>query len=133
MGYATREQLATYLGITAPADADRLLSRASELVDDHIVTATYDIDANDQPTHPGVITALQDATCAQVEYWLAGDEEDDVLGPLQGVSMGGQQQQYGAGTNRATPMYLAPRAARHLRRAGLLSGSVRGPGAGWWL
>ena len=71
-----------------------------------------------------VIDGLADATCAQVEYWLTGDEEDDILGPTQGAAIGGMQQQYGAGENRVTPMYLAPRAARHLRRAGLLSASV---------
>ena len=126
MAWATSEQLGTYLGGAGmvPPDAARLLARASELIDDHIVTAVYAVDADDQPTDAKVIQALADATCAQVEYWIAGDEEDDILGPLQGVSLGGQQQQFGAGENRATPMYLAPRAARFLRLAGLLSGAV---------
>lgn len=124
MPYATSGELATYTGAAAPADATRLLTRASELVDDHIVTAVYDVDSNDVPTDTKVIAALRDATCAQVEHWLTGDEEDDILGPTQGVSIGGMQEQYGAGQNRATPMYLAPRAARHLRKAGLLTGAV---------
>ena len=59
-----------------------------------------------------------------MEFWVTGDEEDDVQGPLQGMSAGSQQQQYGAGQNRATPMYLAPRAARFLRLGGLLDASV---------
>lgn len=122
--YATSGELATYLGTTAPADATRLLARASELVDDHIITATYPVNTSGMPTDTVHIGALRDAVCAQVEYWLAGDEEDDVLGPTQGVSLGGMQVQYGAGENRATPMYLAPRAARALRRGGLLSGAV---------
>lgn len=124
MPYATSGELATYTGAAAPADATRLLTRASELIDDHIVTAVYDVDSNDVPTDTKVIAALRDATCAQVEHWLTGDEEDDILGPTQGVSIGGMQEQYGAGQNRATPMYLAPRAARHLRKAGLLTGAV---------
>lgn len=124
--YASGEQLAAYLGTVAPPDATRLLARASELVNDHTITAVYATDTDGNPTDAVVVEALRKATCAQVEYWLAGDEEDDVLGPLQGVSTGTMQQQYGAGTNRATPMYLAPRAARHLRAGGLLGAAVRG-------
>lgn len=125
MAYATPEQLGTYLeGGTVPEDAARLLGRASELVDDYTAAAVYDVDGAGAPTYQPVIDGLRDATCAQVEFWLTGDEEDDILGPLQGVSVGGLQLQYGAGENRATPMYLAPRAARTLRRAGLLSASV---------
>lgn len=127
MVYATTEQLGTYLEdspLVVPADAARLLDRASELVDDHIAAAVYDIDSNGAATYQPVIDGLRDATCAQVEYWLTGDEEDDILGPTQGAAIGGMQQQFGAGENRVTPMYLAPRAARHLRRAGLMSAAV---------
>lgn len=127
MPYATPEQLGTYLEdslLTVPEDAARLLGRASELIADHTAAAVYDVDTNDTPTDSGVIAAFRDATCAQVEFWLTGDEEDDILGPVQGIALAGLQLQYGAGDNRATPMYLAPRAARALRRAGLLSASV---------
>lgn len=125
MSYATSEQLTTYLGTPAPEDAARLLARASELVDDHIVNAVYDVDDDGFPTKEPTVGALRDATCAQVEYWLAGDEEDDILGPVDSASAGGQQLQFGSSTNRPTPMYLAPRAARALRRGGLLGGAVR--------
>lgn len=124
MAYATSEQLASYLEATAPADAGRLLTRASELVDDHIVTAFYDVDTNGLPTDTDVAAALRDATCAQVEYWIAGDEEDDILGPVESANLGGMSQGYGSGQNRVTPMYLAPRAARHLRTAGLMGAAV---------
>ena len=130
MAYATTEQLGSYLSGDqetpgpVPADAARLLIRASELIDDHIAAAWYDVDANDEPSDAKVIDALHLATCAQVESWLTADEEDDILGPTQGVSITGMQEQYGAGVNRVTPMYLAPRAARHLRKAGLLTGAV---------
>lgn len=130
MAYATAAQLAKYMfddeakvGLL-PEDAGRLLTRAGELVQDSTVSAVYDVDGDGSPTLAAAVSAFRDAVCAQVEYWLAGDEEDDISGPLQGVSVGGQDQQFGAGTNRVTPMYLAPRAARHLRLAGLLSGSV---------
>lgn len=130
MAYATNEQLAKHLFDDEsrtgelPSDAGRLLVRASELIDDHTAAAVYDVDTTGAPTYQPVIDGLRDATCAQVEYWLTGDEEDDILGPTQGVSIAGMQMQYGAGENRVTPMYLAPRAARHLRRAGLLTAAV---------
>lgn len=130
MSYATLEQLASFVhddetqtGLLPP-DAGRLLKRASELVQDSTTAALYDTDSAGFPTGTATAAAFRDATCAQVEYWLTGDEEDDIQGPLQGVALGGQQQQYGAGANRATPMYLAPRAARFLRLAGLLPSAV---------
>jgi hypothetical protein len=119
--YATDQELATYLGTDAPADADRLLERASEVIDDHTRTAIYDVDADDMPTDDDVKAAFCKATCAQVEFWLTSDEEDDILGPVQGLTLGGMQVQFGAGENRMTPTYLAPRAARFLRDAGLYS------------
>lgn len=122
--YADTGQLAAYLGDTAPSDGGRLLERASELIDDHIITAVYAVNAAGRATDAHVINALANATCAQVEYWLAGDEEDDILGPVEGVTIPGSQLQYGTRANRVTPMYLAPRAARFLRRAGLLTARV---------
>jgi len=121
--YATSSELVTFTGAEMPADADRLLLRASELIDDYTRTAIYDVDTDDFPTDAAVVAAFRDATCAQVEFWSAGDEEEDVLGPVQGLVLGSMQAQFGAGGNRATPMYLAPRAARILRNAGLYSGT----------
>jgi hypothetical protein len=115
-GYGTPAPAVT---IAPPEDLDRLLTRASEVLDDYCRTAVYDTDTDDLPTDADIIAAFRDACCAQVEFWMAGDEEDDVLGPLQGVVLGALQVQYGAGDNRTAPMYLAPRAARILRNAGL--------------
>jgi len=108
--------------IDPPTDLDRLLLRASELVDDYCRTAVYAVSSVGFPTDADDIAAFRDSTCAQVEFWIAGDEEDDVLGPLQGIVLGDLQVQYGAGDNRISPTYLAPRAARILRTAGLYSG-----------
>jgi hypothetical protein len=132
MTYATKAQLATFTGVAEgvlPADSERLLKRASELIQDSTASAVYDVDSSGLPTLAAAVTAFSEATCAQVEYWLAGDEEDDVLGPLQGMSVGNQRQQFegsGAkgGSSRVSPMYLAPRADRILRLAGFMSGSV---------
>ena len=119
--YATAAELAVFMGAETPEDADRLLQRASELIDDYTRTAQYAVDDDGLPTDEDDIAAFRDSTCAQVEFWTAGDEEDDVLGPVQGIILGGLQVQYGAGDNRISPLELAPRAARILRSAGLCS------------
>lgn len=136
MSFATTAQLATYLGVaegTLPTDATRLLSRATELIQDTTLAAMYDTDSAGNATVQKVIDAFMNATCAQVEFWLTGDEEDDISGPLESMSTGGQGQGYGSGSNRPTPMYLAPRAARHLRIGGLLTSTVGDAGSsGTW-
>lgn len=118
--FATPEQLGTYTGADAPADASRLLERATDLISNVLLTATYAVDNDGAATEPTVIAALRDATCAQVEFWLAGDEEDDILGPVQGLALGGMQVQLGAGENRTAPIDVAPRAVRHLRNCPLI-------------
>jgi hypothetical protein len=113
--YATAAELETWTGATAPADAARQLTRASELIDQALMTASYATDSSGDAVDVEVVSALRDATCAQVEFWMASDEQDDVLGPTQGIAVGGLQEQYGAGDNRITPTHLAPRAWRVLR------------------
>jgi hypothetical protein len=105
--YATDEELAAFTGQTVPDDADRLLKRASEVIDDYTRTAVFGVDEDTGlPTDAEVLAAFRDATCAQVEFWTCGHEEDDVLGPVDSVSMGGVT---------AKGRELAPRAARILR------------------
>lgn len=124
MAYATEEQLAAFLAgsdQTAPTGdaAERLLQRASELVDDH-VTGCYDTDPDTSlPTSTDVATALQNATCAVVEAWLEVGEELDIAGfpPNTGLSTDGM------GTS-ALPAVLPPRARRFLRRQGLIGAAV---------
>lgn len=98
-----------------PEDLDHLLTRASELIDDYTRTAVYAIDSvTFLPTDTDIIAAFRDATCAQVEFWLTSDEEEDILGAISGASVGGVSFQ-------APALTLAPRAARFLRNAGLYS------------
>lgn len=124
--YATPAQLMAFAGLTSPpAGVDRLLIRASELIDAALRTAMYEVDANGAPTKPAVQAALADATCAQVEFWLTSDEEDDILGPVQGLQLDKMQVQYGAGPARISPTYLAPRAHRILTNNGLRDGQPR--------
>lgn len=118
MAYATDAELATYTGTAAPADAARLLARASELIDE--VTRGRAAAAWADPLPDPLTTnqaALRDAACAQVEFWGGVGEAHDVEGVRGQVTVGG--------VSIATlPDTLAVRAARHLRRAGLLTGLV---------
>lgn len=121
MAYATRAHLATYVGESAslPSDPeqDRLLERASEYIDE-VTLGNIDTDNDDH------VTAAQNATVAQVEYWLNADESVAVTGPIQGYAIGSVQVQFGAGSNRISPGKLAPRARSYLFMAGLLNRGV---------
>lgn len=111
--YATPAQLAEWSGRAAPADAERLLVRASELLDG-IVTAPFDLDAaTELPSDPKKAAALRDAACAQVRFWHEVGEEHDIDG-LAGsnVSLGGY--------SGARPPIVAPQARRLLKAARLL-------------
>ncbi|MFD4647987.1 hypothetical protein [Streptomyces sp. NPDC056713] len=108
----------------APSDADRLLTHASEDIDDALLTAVYCVDDAGMPTDPHVAAALADATCAQVEYQQAtGNDETGAAGRWDSVSIGPASLSGRSDTMpRPTGLDLAPRAQRRLRRAGLLPG-----------
>ncbi|MGE9695919.1 hypothetical protein [Streptomyces sp. CH6] len=124
--YATPDQLAAWTGEAAPADAERLLARASEDVDDALLSAIYATDAEGRPTDPAVAAALADATCAQVEYQLAtGDDGTGAGGRWGSVSIGPVSLSDPRDAPRAGgELDLAPRAYRVLRRAGLTPGVI---------
>ncbi|MFD3829729.1 hypothetical protein [Streptomyces sp. NPDC058621] len=125
--YATPEQLAMWMGRPAPdGDAARLLARASEDVDDALLTAVYDVDDDGDPTDPQIVAALSAAACAQAEFWLASGDDgtgagarwDSVsIGP---VALSGRRD----GPGDASGLDLAPRAYRALRAVGLLPGVI---------
>jgi hypothetical protein len=111
--HATIDELENYIGTTAPDDADRLLQRASELVDTRVF-GFYEIDSvTDLPADARVREALRDATCAQVEWWLATGDEKEATARFAFPGIGSLNL-------RTTGRRIAPRAADHLRLAGLL-------------
>lgn len=122
VAYADADALTAYLGTSAPADADRLLERASELLDDK-VRAAFDVDDDtDLPTDADVATALEQAACAQVEFWLEVGEEHDTAGEAHvGIAVGNLRVD-------SLPPEVAPRARRILRHAGLLNAAPEAVG-----
>ncbi|WKX70044.1 hypothetical protein [Streptomyces sp. XD-27] len=127
--YATPEQLVAWTRQPAPDAAERLLARASEDIDAALLTAIYDTDTTGFPTDAAVRGALADATCAQVECWLAtGSDGITTAEQWDSVSIGPVSL---SGRSNVPPspavvngVEIAPRALRILRGAGLLPGEV---------
>lgn len=119
--YATVTDLGAYLGAEPPADTQRLLARAQELVDATLTSSPYTADANGNPTDATVLAGLNLAVCAQVEYWLANGDE---LGQLQEFSSFNIE---GISVSRGNAMgtgRLCDRSRDALRAAMLLPGRV---------
>lgn len=76
MSYATPADFASWNNsLIPPTDLQRLLDRASDLIDAALITAVYAIDSNGNPTDTNDIATLKNACCAQVEWWLITDKE----------------------------------------------------------
>lgn len=109
--YATPADLSGWLQATAPADAVRLLARASEVVEQRVLSG-YNADANGNPLDDDVAAWLRDATCAQVEFWLVVSEQHGIGGVFTGTMSAG-------GVSHNMPREVGPRALQILDRAGL--------------
>lgn len=112
--YATKGEYETFAGGDSPADIGRLLSRASELIDD-LALQPFTVDANGIPTDTDVAGAMRDAACAQVEYWVkvVGEEHD-----LEGLA--GSEVSI-LSLSLTLPPEVAPRALRCLNVGGLMN------------
>jgi hypothetical protein len=129
VAYATTAQLASFLDVDEadlPDDADRLLERASEVVDSR-VRVPYDVDDAGLPSDPDIAAAFAGATCAQVEAWIAhgGDTAAVKGGQVRSFTSGKLSVTYAQGSAAGGRSdQLAPRASLLLARAGLLGGKV---------
>lgn len=123
MAYATVDELGMYLGGDYPAgNAELLLDRASRRVDVLLVGARYPVDTAGLPTLAEHVTALRDATCAQVAWW---DERGDLTGSgiadeYSSVSIGNVSLSRRGGQDSGGQSRYAPEALDYLHTAGLL-------------
>lgn len=125
MVYATSAELEDFTGVTAPDDADRLLARASELVD-------YATRQRVDPNNADHLAAAQKATCAIVENWTTnGELVSSTTGDVQSYSLGKFSVSYTGGGSASTASNPATstggmgiRAYQYLQSAGLLSAGV---------
>lgn len=100
--------------VVDPDDAERLLARASLLVD-RAVRQPYRVDDDGVAVDAAVLEALRTAACAQVEQWLEVGEENAVDG------LAGTDRALGSGVRAPE---LAPRALSVLLGAGLVQPGV---------
>ncbi|MEW1843143.1 hypothetical protein AB0392_34825 [Nonomuraea angiospora] len=127
--YATAADYAAYTGQPAPAGIDAVLARASERIDELLVTAVYNVDpVTELPTDPKEAAAIARATCAQAAWSLAVGDPYGVAAAFKDVQIGSVKLSR-AGGGETGPARHAPDAAAILRTAGLLPGFVIDHGA----
>lgn len=129
--YATRAQLVGYappsVAIPEDPEATRILTRASEDIEDALLTAVYLVDSGGLPTDALVIQAFQDATCAQAVHRInTGADEGDEIGQWDSVSIGSVKLsgRKSSATTSGSTTRLSSEALGHLRRAGVVSGPI---------
>jgi len=126
--YATAADYAAYTGQSAPADADRLLARAAEVITQAMKTGLYAVDSGGVPTAATIRAALRDATCAQVAYWTLTGDEQGTSGEWDQVQIGSVRLARGGNPRQPTTgggvSRLAPHAYTLLTNAGVLPGVV---------
>lgn len=120
MSYATLAELETYTGAPANPDDERLLERASEVMDDLLVASVYAVDTNGNPVLATHIDALRDAVCAQVEWWRETGDELGTTSRYSNLHLGPASIQLRGSRNTR----ISPRAITALHRAALLPGKV---------
>lgn len=118
--YATPADLEAFVSASIWAkisEPERLLTRASELLDGTVRTPFALDDMTGLPSDSDTAAAMRDAACAQVEQWVEVSEENDIDGlAATTVSV--------TGYSGFRAPKLAPRAFRILHVAGLLSAGV---------
>lgn len=110
--YAEKTDVAEFLGIEVsalPADIERLIARASRLVD-RMTLGRIDLTIAEH------VAAASEAVCAQVEYWGENNEETEFEGAVRSRAAGKVTTIYAGDGNPR----LAPRAYDALLAAGLL-------------
>jgi hypothetical protein len=112
----------------APADAQKLLNRASLHIDSLLRNAVYETDDDGLPVDLETLETLRDATLAQAAYWV---ETGDVSGAMAGAqSMGiGSVSVGGIKSTGDTPRSKnesrhAPEAVELLTQAGLYTATI---------
>lgn len=111
MAYADVTELNNHLGFT-PNNAQLLLDRASRDVDQALLTAVYDVDANGDPTVQEVIDALRLATLEQIAGNLEAGDKTGLGAPAvpSGFTLGRLSVQRGnGGANKAAQAHKVGR------------------------
>lgn len=112
--YATKADL----GDDPPANAERLIRRASRLADEHALTARYRVDGHGMPLDATVREAFRDAVVEQVRVWttlgvdptLGAAGVTSKPGPAVSKSLGSGSVTYQVAASAASDMAAATKA-----------------------
>jgi hypothetical protein len=124
--YATVAQYQAWSGdsFTPSQIVQVKLQRASEDIDNALIGAVYATNANGMPTDPMLIDVLARATCAQVQWLLAENDDAGIKRQYSSTSMGGVSQARVAAMTANPLPPLSPRAAQILHVAGVLQSAA---------
>ncbi|MGW4639555.1 hypothetical protein ACWEN6_13555 [Sphaerisporangium sp. NPDC004334] len=123
LAYATSADYVNYTGQTPPADIARRLERASERVDEMLLSAVYATNNAGLPTDPDEADALKRATCAQAAWLIEHGDEYGVAAAFSEVEIASVRIKR-AGGDTGSPARHSPDAAAILHTAGLLPGYI---------
>lgn len=121
--YATVADYRTWSGdaFTPDARVQVLLARSSEAIDRALTGAVYAVDAvTGMPTDPVDIDTFNRATCAQVAFMVAVDDDSGANARMEAVSIGGISIRRAAGTTALALPPLGPQALQILQQDGAL-------------
>ncbi|BAC73228.1 hypothetical protein AQJ43_23740 [Streptomyces avermitilis] len=91
MAYATVEEFTDYLDPDpVPANASRLLDRASTKLDRLLTGAVYETNADGLPTDPALAAVFREAVCIQAQYIGALGDETGANANVASMTLGNQ-------------------------------------------
>ncbi|MFG2380563.1 head-tail connector protein [Streptomyces avermitilis] len=109
MAYATVEEFTDYLDPDpVPANASRLLGRASTKLDKLLTGAVYKTDSDGLPTDPALAAVFREAVCIQAQYIDSLGDETGAMANVSQMELGNQKivralSVVGSGTSRVSP------------------------------
>ncbi|MEU5030174.1 hypothetical protein [Streptomyces milbemycinicus] len=112
MAYATVEEFTEFLDPDpVPANAQRLLDRASTRLDRLLLGAVYETDDSGLPTDPELIEVFREAVCIQAQYIDSLGDETGAMANVSQMELGNQKivralSVVGSGTPRVAPDLL---------------------------
>lgn len=124
--YATPAELGALLEPEpAPANARRLLARASRVIARATLCAVYDVDEDGLPVSQTLKDAMRDATCEQVAYWLETGADEGIGTGYTSIGIGSVNlARAGASAGDEDEAWACEQALLILQQAGLTG---RGP------
>ncbi|MFD8072159.1 hypothetical protein ACFV3E_05850 [Streptomyces sp. NPDC059718] len=115
MAYATVEEFTDFLDPDpVPTNAARLLDRASTKLDQILLGAVYETDADGLPTDPALAAVFREAVCIQAQYVNALGDETGANANVASMTLGNQSIVRALGGSRGSGATTTPRVSQDL-------------------